>query len=402
MKIILVVNSGSSSLKCQLFEISKGKKESLAAGIVSNIGLDGGRVTCRTKTGDQKKIDQHVADHNEAIGLILKLLCDPTLQIIATLDKIDAIGHRVVHGGEDFFESVLIDDRVIRIIEKHSELAPLHNPANREGIISCRMLMPDTPQVAVFDTAFHQTMKPEAYIYAIPYEYYRRYGIRRYGFHGTSHKYVFHETATVLKTDPKKLKAIICHIGNGASITAVSGGNVVDTSMGFTPLEGLMMGTRSGDIDPSIVLYLSGKENLGTSEIEELLNKKSGLLGVSGVSSDMRDILKAAENGNASARLALDIYVYRVIKYIGAYTSALNGVDAVVFTAGVGERSALVRKMIAVRLAWLGVDLDEAKNDDACGTATVISKPNSRVKMLVIPTDEEYMIALDTYNQIQR
>jgi len=394
---ILVLNCGSSSLKCQLFEISGDSIKNLAAGIVSRIGLDKGLVFCESNAGEKKELSQNVTDHNEAAGLILQLLCNSSLHIIVSLDEIEAVGHRVVHGGEDFFESVRIDDSVIRAIDKYSDLAPLHNPVNKEGILACQKLMPGTPQVAVFDTAFHQTMKPDAYMYAIPYEYYKRYGIRRYGFHGTSHKYVFYETANFLSVDPEKLRAIICHIGNGVSITAVSGGRVVDTSMGFTPLEGLMMGTRSGDIDPSIILYLSGKENLELDELEELLNKRSGLLGISGVSSDMRDILNAAGDDDSLAVLALNIYVYRIVKYIGAYTAALNGTDAIVFTAGVGERSKEIRKMVIAKLSWLGAELDEEKNDAACDTAQVISTKASHVKVLVVPTDEEKMIAKDTY-----
>lgn len=385
-------------MKFQLLDLDGDDKKKLASGMVERIGIDGGFMECESLAGQKKRIDNNVENHTDAVGLVLATLCDVDLGIIASLEKIDAVGHRVVHGGEEFSKSILIDDEVMAAIDKYSDLAPLHNPANKAGIIACQKLMPGTPQVAVFDTAFHESMPASSYLYAIPYEYYSQYGIRRYGFHGTSHKYVFYETAKFLNKDATSLKAIICHLGNGASMTAVDGGRVIDTSMGFTPLDGLVMGTRSGELDASILVYIAEKENLSLSQVNDILNKKSGLLGLSGTSSDMRDILKASLTGDERAQIALDVYIYRITKFIGAYTAALNGVDAIVFTAGVGERSDAVRKMVVDKLSWLGVELDNEKNKNISGKAGIISTDDSMVQVLVVPTDEEYMIAKDVYD----
>lgn len=399
---ILVVNSGSSSLKCRLYEIGENGARSLATGAASKIGFENGSVKCMSDSGRIIEFAVRVDDHSDALRQILDQFSGEMPEVVKSLKEIDGAGHRVVHGGEQFFEPVIIDDRTIRSINQYSDLAPLHNPVNIEGIQACRRLMPDIPQVAVFDTSFHQSMPATAYTYAVPKEFYEKFGIRRYGFHGISHEYVFYETCRFLKTEPGGFKAIICHIGNGASITAVDGGKVKDTSMGLTPLEGLVMGTRSGDIDPSIIFYLTRNKGLDLYEVEEILNKKSGLLGVSGLSSDVRDILKAYGKNDPAASLALDIYVYRIIKYIGAYTSALDGADAVVFTGGVGENSREVRRMIAQKLGWLGINFDENYNRNAQGECRLLTKENSPVKLLVVPTDEEYMILRKTYEKLKQ
>jgi acetate kinase len=326
----------------------------------------------------------------------LDAILHPEHGVIKSLNEIDAVGHRVVHGGEKFSASVLVDEGVKKIITDCIELSPLHNPANMAGILACEKLMPETPQVAVFDTAFHQTMPAESYIYGIPYELYEKYHIRRYGFHGTSHKYVSQRAAALLNKDIADLKIITCHLGNGSSIAAVSGGKCVDTSMGLTPLEGLMMGTRSGDIDPTIVSYIIDKEGLTAQQANDLLNKKSGVLGVSGVSSDFRDLEQAAQAGNYRAQLALDVFAHDVKKYIGSYAAILDGVDAIVFTAGVGENSPTMRESICNTLSYLGVSLDDEKNKNARGQEIDISNPEAKCRVLVIPTNEELMIALDT------
>ena len=334
--------------------------------------------------------------HTKAVGLVLDALTDPAGGVIKSLSEIDAVGHRIVHGGEKFSSSVIIDDEVLSAIKECNDLAPLHNPANLIGVDSCKELMPDVPMVAVFDTAFHQTMPPKAYLYGIPYEYYRKYKVRRYGFHGTSHDYVAHRTAEFLGKDIKDMKIIVCHLGNGASVSAVSGGKCVDTSMGLTPLEGLIMGTRSGDLDPAILEFISNKENLSISEMLTVLNKKSGVLGLSdGISSDFRDLGEAADSGNEQAKTALETYAYRVAKYIGAYVAAMNGVDAITFTAGVGENNISARAQIGSYLTYLGTEIDEKKNA-VRGEETIISKDGSRVPVLVIPTDEEMSIARQT------
>lgn len=398
---ILVLNCGSSSLKFQFFDMIDDYRKRIARGIVERIGMDGSFIKCSVKDNKERRIEKRLINHTEAVRFVFDLLCDKQCKIISSLEEIDAVGHRVVHGGEEFFESVFIDDEVLEAIDKYTELAPLHNPANKAGIDACRELIPNIPQIAVFDTAFHQSMKPSYYLYAVPYEYYSKYGVRKYGFHGTSHKYVFYETARFLKKDLADLRAIICHLGNGASITAVDGGRVVDTSMGFTPLDGLVMGTRSGELDPSIVSYIAERENISLSELNDILNKKSGLLGISGVSSDMRDVLSAIEKGDKRSKVALDIYVYRIVKFIGAYIAALGGVDTIVFTAGVGEKSDQVRKMVVDHFNWLGVDFDNEINKKVKYKICKISKDSSKVDILVVPTDEEYMIARDTYDKIK-
>ncbi len=391
---ILVINCGSSSLKYQL--INADTEEVLAKGLCERIGIDGGMHTYQKKDGDKIKTEVDMPSHTKAVGLVLDALTDPAGGVIKSLSEIDAVGHRIVHGGEKFSSSVIIDDEVLSAIKECNDLAPLHNPANLIGVDSCKELMPDVPMVAVFDTAFHQTMPPKAYLYGIPYEYYRKYKVRRYGFHGTSHDYVAHRTAEFLGKDIKDMKIIVCHLGNGASVSAVSGGKCVDTSMGLTPLEGLIMGTRSGDLDPAILEFISNKENLSISEMLTVLNKKSGVLGLSdGISSDFRDLGEAADSGNEQAKTALETYAYRVAKYIGAYVAAMNGVDAITFTAGVGENNISARAQIGSYLTYLGTQIDEKKNA-VRGEETIISKDGSRVPVLVIPTDEEMSIARQT------
>ena len=391
---VLVINCGSSSLKYQL--INADTEEVLAKGLCERIGIDGGMHTYQKRDGDKIKTEVDMPSHTKAVGLVLDALTDPAGGVIKSLSEIDAVGHRIVHGGERFSSSVIIDDEVLSAIKECNDLAPLHNPANLIGVDSCKELMPDVPMVAVFDTAFHQTMPPKAYLYGIPYEYYRKYKVRRYGFHGTSHDYVAHRTAEFLGKDIKDMKIIVCHLGNGASVSAVSGGKCVDTSMGLTPLEGLIMGTRSGDLDPAILEFISNKENLSISEMLTVLNKKSGVLGLSdGISSDFRDLGEAADSGNEQAKTALETYAYRVAKYIGAYVAAMNGVDAITFTAGVGENNISARAQIGSYLTYLGTEIDEKKNA-VRGEETIISKDGSRVPVLVIPTDEEMSIARQT------
>ncbi|MBO4904104.1 MAG: acetate kinase [Lachnospiraceae bacterium] len=396
---VLVINCGSSSLKYQL--INADTEEVLAKGLCERIGIDGGMHTYQPGGGDKIKTEVDMPNHTKAVGLVLEALTDPANGVIKSLSEIDAVGHRIVHGGEKFSRSVVIDDEVLAAIEECNDLAPLHNPANLIGVSSCRELMPNVPMVAVFDTAFHQTMPPKAYLYGIPYEYYRKYKVRRYGFHGTSHEYVSNRTAQFLGKDIKDMKIIVCHLGNGASVSAVANGKCVDTSMGLTPLEGLIMGTRSGDLDPAILEFICGKENLSISEMLTVLNKKSGVLGLSdGVSSDFRDLGNAADSGNEQAKTALETYAYRVAKYIGAYIAAMNGVDAIVFTAGVGENNISARAMICGYLTYLGTELDDKKNE-VRGEEIVISKDGSRVPLLVIPTDEEMSIARQTVELVK-
>jgi acetate kinase len=333
--------------------------------------------------------------HKEALQTLMDALLDKEYGVIKSMNEISAVGHRVVHAGEKFADSVVIDDKVMAALKECIDIAPLHNPPNIMGIEACKEIMPDVPMVAVFDTAFHQTMPKEAYIYAIPYEYYDKYRIRRYGFHGTSHKYVSERAAVMLGKPLEELKIITCHLGNGASITAVNKGKSVETSMGFTPLEGLAMGTRSGDLDPAIVKFIADKEGLSIAQVDTVLNKKSGVLGISGVSSDFRDIEEAAEKGNERAKLALEVYIHRVKKYIGAYAAIMNGVDAIVFTAGLGENSDIIRSDICKDMSFLGIELDEEKNH-VRGKETDISTAGSKVRVLLIPTNEELMIARDT------
>ena len=389
---VLVINCGSSSLKYQL--IDSQTEAVLAKGLCERIGIDGRLVY--EKTGCDKEVTEAaMPTHKQAIQMVLDALVNPTTGAIADLTAIDAVGHRVVHGGEKFATSTVLTEEVIAVIEECNDLAPLHNPANLIGIRACQELMPNVPMVAVFDTAFHQTMPEIAYMYGLPYEYYEKYSVRRYGFHGTSHSYVSKRAADILGKDYSELKTIVCHLGNGASICAVNGGKSVDTSMGLTPLEGLIMGTRSGDVDPSILDFIAQKENLTLSEVMNVLNKKSGVEGISGVSSDFRDLAAAAKEGNHRAELAIDAFAYRVVKYIGAYVAAMNGVDAICFTAGLGENDAATRAKIVSNLAYLGIAIDEEANNIR-GKEVVISTADSKVKVLTIPTNEELAICRET------
>jgi len=390
---VLVINCGSSSLKYQL--IDSQTESVLAKGLCERIGIDG-RLIYQKAGADKEVTDAAMPTHKQAIQLVLDALVNPTTGAIADLSAIDAVGHRVVHGGEKFATSTVLTDEVIAVIEECNDLAPLHNPANLIGIRACQELMPNVPMVAVFDTAFHQTMPDVAYTYALPYEYYEKYAVRRYGFHGTSHSYVSQRAAEILGKDAKDLKTIVCHLGNGASICAVKNGKSVDTSMGLTPLEGLIMGTRSGDVDPSILDFIAQKENLTLSEVMNVLNKKSGVEGISGVSSDFRDLAAAAEEGNDRARLALDAFVYRVVKYIGAYAAAMNGVDVICFTAGCGENDVTTRGKIVKAIEYLGITLDEEANKAARGEEGVISTADSKVTVLAVPTNEELAICRET------
>lgn len=391
---ILVINCGSSSLKFQL--INSESEQCIAKGLCERIGIDGSQITYTPAGGEKELNVTPMPDHTEAIRLVLEALTNEKTGVVKSLDEIGAVGHRVVHGGEKFAQSVIIDNEVLAAIEACNDLAPLHNPANLIGIDACRKLMPSTPMVAVFDTAFHQTMPQEAYMYGLPAEYYEKYKIRRYGFHGTSHSYVSKRAAQVLGVPYESLKTIVCHLGNGASVSAVKNGKCVDTSMGLTPLEGLIMGTRSGDIDPAIIEFLAHKENKSIDEIMSILNKKSGVLGLSNnLSSNFRDLEDGYHKGDTYATCAMKTFAYRVAKYIGAYTAAMNGVDLICFTAGVGENAALVRTMICEYLGYLGVTLDQEANGKR-GEDIVISTPDSRTKVMVIPTNEELAIARET------
>jgi acetate kinase len=390
---ILVINTGSSSLKYQLIDMQN--ESVLAKGLCDRIGIDNSFIK-HTKTGsDSVVIEKDMTNHKAAIKEVIKALTDTKIGVIKDMSEIFAVGHRVVHGGEKFSASVIIDDSVIKGIKDCIELAPLHNPPNITGIEACRNLMPTTPMVAVFDTAFHQTLPKYAYLYALPYEVYEKYGVRKYGFHGTSHKYVAERAAKMLGKPLEQLKLVSCHLGNGASICAVKYGKSVETSMGYTPLDGLAMGTRSGSIDPAIVKTLMEKEDMSIKEVDEYLNKKSGVLGISGVSSDFRDIDAAIEEGNTRAQLAIDIFCYRVKKYIGEYMAVENGIDAVIFTAGIGENNAVVRKNSLSNLEQLGIVVDWEKNEIK-GKEIDISAPGAAVKTLVIPTNEELAIARET------
>ena len=397
---VLVINAGSSSLKYLLLNPETG--DLLAKGLCERIGIDGKFTYKPQLPGKEKQdaVDVAMPTHNEAIQTVLNALVDPKNGVVGSMKEIDAVGHRVVHGGEKFAKSVLINDEVMKAIEECNPLAPLHNPANIIGIKACQALMPGVPMVAVFDTAFHQTMPPVAYTYALPYEYYEKDAVRRYGFHGTSHKYVASRAADMLGKPIENLKFISCHLGNGSSVTAIDGGKSVDTSMGFTPLAGVPMGTRSGDLDAGIMEYLMNKYGMDIHEMLNILNKKSGVQGVSGVSSDFRDLSDAAEKGNKRAGLAVDMFNYGVKKYIGAYAAAMGGVDAIIFTAGVGENSAEQRMAIASGLEFMGVKMDEDANK-CRGEERVISAADSKVKVLLIPTNEELMIAMDTASLVK-
>lgn len=392
---ILVLNCGSSSLKYQLINMED--ESVIAKGLVERIGIDGSILTHKPTGKDKYVVETPMKDHNIAVKLVLDALMDAEHGVIKSTDEIAAVGHRVLHAGEKYIESCLVTEDVKKVVRECFDLGPLHNPANLIGIEAVEAAMPGKPNVAVWDTAFGGTMEPKAYLYAIPREYYEKYGVRRYGFHGTSHSFVSKETIKFADLDPKTAKVIVCHLGNGASISASIGGKCVDTSMGLTPLEGLIMGTRSGDLDPAIIEYLCNHENLTVSEMLNILNKKSGVLGMSGgISSDFRDLNSAANEGNEVAKVTLEAYAYRVAKYIGSYTAAMNGVDAITFTAGVGENAAWLRPMVCKYLGFLGVELDEAASEKACGVEGIISTPESKVKLCVIPTNEELAIARET------
>ena len=393
---ILVLNCGSSSIKYALYNMDT--KEVMTSGGAERVGLDGAFVKVKMANGEKKQIMHDIPEHTEGVKFIFSLLTDPEIGVIKDLKEIDAVGHRMVHGGEKFNKSVLLNEEVLKVFEECSDLAPLHNPANLKGVNAVSELMPGLPQVGVFDTAFHQTMPDYAYMYAVPYELYEKYAIRRYGFHGTSHRYVAQRVCDFLGVNPEDKKIITCHIGNGASIAAVDCGKCVDTSMGLTPLEGVMMGTRSGDIDGGAVAFLQKKLNLDADGISDLLNKKSGVLGITELSSDMREVEAACEKGEPKAVLAMQMYNYRIKKYIGAYAAAMGGVDIIVFTAGVGENQWSTRQESCEGLEVLGVKIDKELNKGLRGVEKVISTPDSKVTVCIIPTDEELMIATDTMN----
>ncbi len=393
---ILVLNSGSSSVKYKLIDLNGKNADTMAEGGVEKIGLPGGFLKFKRPDGSKDTIDLGLIDHQQAVKAILNLLTDAKEGCIKSFDEIDAVGHRVVHGGEKFSKSVLINDDVKAMIRECYDIAPLHNPANMTGIEAITALMPNVPQVGVFDTAFHQTMPAKAYMYALPYKYYTEDGVRRYGFHGTSHRYVSGRVCEFLGVSPEGKRIITCHIGNGASMAAIVDGKCVDTSMGLTPVEGLMMGTRVGDVDPGALTFLMLKHNLSAEQLQTLINKESGVLGVSGVSNDMREIEAAIAAGNERAKLALDMYELRITKYIGAYAAEMGGVDIIVFTGGVGENQASLRADVCSTLGFMGVEIDEKVNAVTRGTETVVSSAASKVKVVVIPTDEELMIARDT------
>mgnify|MGYP001852171417 FL=1 len=390
---VLVINCGSSSLKFQL--IDSETEDVLAKGLCERIAIDGSRLVYQPKGGEKTKTESPMPSHTEAISLVLHALTDPETGVIKDMTEIDAVGHRIVHGGESFSKATVLNDEVIEAIEACSDLAPLHNPANLIGINACKELMPDTPMVAVFDTAFHQTMPEEAYLYGLPKEYYEKYKVRRYGFHGTSHSYVSKKAAELLGKPYDQVKTIVCHLGNGASCCADKYGKSVDTSMGLTPLEGLIMGTRSGDIDPAIIEFIAKKENLSIGEIMDVLNKKSGVLGISGYTSDFMDLERDSLAEKPEALLTMKVFAYRVAKYIGAYTAAMNGVDAIAFTAGLGENNKYVREDICAYLGYLGVKLDPELNAKR-GEDLIVSTPDSKTAIMVIPTNEELAIARET------
>ena len=396
---VLVINCGSSSLKYQL--INSDSEIVLAKGLCERIGIDGSAITHQREGEGKVKTEVVMKNHTDAVNFVIEKLTDAEVGVIKSLDEIDAVGHRMVHGGEEFAGSCIITDEVIKVVESCNDLAPLHNPANLIGIAACKEVMPEVPMVGVFDTAFHQTMPKKAYLYGLPHEYYDKYKVRRYGFHGTSHDFVSNRAAQILGKDRKDLKIIVCHLGNGASITAVKNGESVDTSMGLTPLEGLIMGTRSGDLDPAIVTFIAEKEGITASEVIDICNKKSGVLGLSGgFSSDFRDLAVAAAEGNDMAKTALDAYAYRVGKYIGAYTAAMNGVDVICFTAGAGENNAEVRALIGQYIGFLGTNINPEKNK-VRGEEIILSDEGSKVVTMVVPTDEEMAIARETVRLVK-
>lgn len=393
--IILVLNCGSSSIKYQLFDMKDGT-DMLAKGLLERIGLNDSILTHKPTGRDPYKVITDIPDHTTGINMVMAALTDAKHGVIKDVNEIKAVGHRVVNGGEDYKESVLIDNDVKRNVEIFSDLAPLHNPANLKGILSVEKLIPGIPQVAVFDTSFHQTMPDYAYMYALPYEYYEKYRIRKYGYHGTSHKFVASKAAKLLGKDIKGLKIITCHLGNGASITAIQNGRSIDTSMGFTPVDGLIMGTRTGEIDPGVLIYIADKEHLNVTGVNNLINKKSGVAGISQLSSDMRDLEIAAAEGNEKALLALNMYAYKAKKFIGSYIAALNGLDLLIFTGGVGENDHKMRAMICSDMQNLGIIFDFEANDGVKGKDILISTPDSKVTVMAITTDEEFVIASDT------
>lgn len=390
---ILVLNCGSSSLKYQLFDMTD--ESVLAKGLVERIGIEGSKLTHRPQGQDKKVITKEIQNHEVAIQLVLDALTHSEYGVISSMKEIDAVGHRTIHGGSTFTESTLIDDKVIAELERLIPLAPLHNPPSITGIKACQKIMPGVPMVGVFDTAFHQTMPEASYLYGLPYEYYEKYGIRRYGFHGTSHRFVSQRVAAIVGKPMSELKIITCHLGNGSSIAVIENGKVEDTTMGFTPLEGLIMGTRSGNVDPAIIKFIMEKENKTIEEVDNMLNKESGFLGISGISSDLRSIEEEAEKGNHRAQLALEMFYQRVRRFIGAFAAQIDGVDVIVFTAGIGENSPEMREAVCSKLTFLGVDFDSEANK-VRGQEREITKPGSKVRVFVIPTNEELMIARDT------
>ena len=397
---VLVINCGSSSLKFQL--INAESEEVLAKGICERIGIDG-KLTYQPEGGEKEKSDKPMPTHTEAIQFVIEALTNPETGVVKSLDEIGAVGHRVVHGGETFSSSVVLTDEVKKAVEECNDLAPLHNPANLIGIAACEKLMPNTPMVGVFDTAFHQTMPERAYMYGLPYEYYEQYKVRRYGFHGTSHSFVSRRAAEMMERPYEDLKTIVCHLGNGSSVTAVLNGKSVDTSMGLTPLEGVVMGTRSGSIDPAIMEFIAQKENLDIEGVMNVLNKKSGVFGLSGgLSSDFRDLTDAMNEGDKKAKIAMDVFSYSVAKYIGAYAAAMNGVDCIAFTAGIGENDDYVREQVCSYLGYLGVDFDKDVNTGLRGTEKELTKPGSKVRVFVIPTNEELAIARETLALVRK
>jgi len=397
---ILIINSGSSSIKYQLFDMVETKV--LAKGIVEKIGMQGSFLKNMRNDGDELKLTGEIVDHQAGIEYMLGVLISQKHGSLQSLKELSAIGHRVVHGGETFKRSILINEKVIKKLEEVAELAPLHNPPNLKGIFAFKELLPEIPQVGVFDTSFHQTMPEFAYMYAIPYTLYKKYGLRRYGFHGTSHRFVAKRSCAILNVDQKNQKIITCHLGNGASITAIKNGKSVDTSMGLTPVEGMIMGTRSGDLDLGVLTFIMNKEEIGVQAANTLINKHSGMLGVSGVSSDMREVQKAAAEGNERAKLAIRMYSYRIKKYLGAYSAAMGGVDMIVFTGGIGENDTITRKNTCSNMGYLGIKIDEEKNKSAQGREEIISTKDSKVKVLVVPTNEELVIAQDTMEIITK
>ena len=399
--IVLVLNCGSSSIKYKVFE-TENNSEVIAKGLIERIGLNDSILTHKPTGKEPYKTITDIPDHTVGINMVIEALIDRKHTVLNDISDIKAVGHRVAHGGENFTESVLINDAVKRDIEMCSELAPLHNPANLKGILSVDKLIPGIPQVAVFDTSFHQTMPDYSYMYAIPYEYYEKYRIRKYGFHGTSHKFVARKAAGLIGKKMEDLKIITCHLGNGASITAINKGKSVDTSMGFTPVDGLIMGTRTGEVDPGVLIYIADKEHLNVQGVSNMINKKSGVMGITNLSSDMRDLEIAAYSGNERAILALNMYAYKVKKFIGAYIAAINGLDLLVFTGGVGENDFNLRKLICSDMEYLGIDFDEEANDKVKGQDKIISKPGSKTTIMTVTTDEELVIATDTHNIVTK